>query len=72
MTQQYHDSPKPRKKRSPIMDRLAHLESTIPGLLIIGAAVIVSRIEMDETVKTAIGLPLIAIALGMLGYKGKK
>lgn len=67
-----HDSPKPPKRRHTIIDRLYHLQTTIPGLIIIGAAVLISRIEMDETIRTSIVLPLIAIGLGMLGYKGKK
>lgn len=71
MTQQLHDSPKPHKRRHTVIDRLAHLQTTVPGLIIVGAAILISRIEMDETVKTSIVLPLVAMGLGMLGWKSK-
>jgi hypothetical protein len=67
-----HDSPKPTKRRTSVITRLSHMQTTIPGLIIIGAAILISRIEMDETIKTSIVLPLIAMGLGMLGWKGKK
>lgn len=68
---QIHDSPKPRK-RNQIKERLFDWKTTIPGILLIVAAVLISRIEIDETFKDFLVYPIALSGLAALGIKSKK
>lgn len=68
-----YDSPKPRKDKTSIQDRvLKHPFTSLIGVLLIVAGIYVLKMELEDTVKlTVVGL-LIGGGLISLGLKDKK